>query len=154
MQRRASQQNCLLSPMPVVGGMISPTRESFCCHDDHSILPMSNRCWPPALAPSWSPKTTFMPRHAEHLNDVCRSVSSSCGSMLCRLQYSSTVTPEQGTVTVDTIYPATEKHISKHSAQNFIMVSESLPLHVRGQSCAQQLLTNVLSDGTADKCAE
>ena len=44
-------------------------------------------------------------------------------STLYRLQYSSTITPKQGTITVDTIYPATEKHISKHSAQNFVMVS-------------------------------
>lgn len=42
---------------------------------------------------------------------------------LDRLQYTSTLAPDQGAITVDTIYPASEKHISKHTSQKFLMVS-------------------------------
>ena len=56
-----------------------------------------------------------------------QSVSPSCSSLpLCHLQYASMVAPEQATITVDTIYPATEKHVSKHSTQKFVMVSMTL----------------------------
>ena len=125
MQRRATQHSTSFIPMPLLGGIISPTRGSYCFRDARSILLVSKRCWPQAQAPSWSFKTMFMPRHAEHLS---RSVLPSCSSLLGHLQYSSTVTPQQGTITIDTIYPATEKHISKHSSQNFIMVSASLDI--------------------------
>ena len=107
----------------LTGGAINPIRGSYCFRDDHSILPMSKICWPPAQAPSWIFIMMFTPRHAESFSDMRRSVSLSFGSMLCHLQYSSTITPKQGTITVDTIYPATEKHISKHTTQNFVMVS-------------------------------
>lgn len=54
-------------------------------------------------------------------------MSSSCRSLLlCHMQYASMVAPEQATITVDAIYPATEKHISKHSTQKFMMVSMTL----------------------------
>ena len=39
------------------------------------------------------------------------------------LQYTSTLAPDQGAITVDTIYPASEKHINKHTTQKFLMVS-------------------------------
>ena len=39
------------------------------------------------------------------------------------LQYTSTLAPDQGAITVDTIYPASEKHIRKHTMQKFLMVS-------------------------------
>ena len=39
------------------------------------------------------------------------------------LQYTSTLAPDQGAITVDTIYPASEKHIRKHTTQKFLMVS-------------------------------
>ncbi len=39
------------------------------------------------------------------------------------LQYTSTLAPDQGAITVDTIYPASEKHIRKHTTQTFLMVS-------------------------------
>ena len=42
------------------------------------------------------------------------------------MQCASAVTAKHGTITVDTIYPATEKHISKHSVQKFVMVSQLL----------------------------
>ncbi|KAL3145883.1 hypothetical protein ABBQ38_015253 [Trebouxia sp. C0009 RCD-2024] len=44
-------------------------------------------------------------------------------------KYASMVAPEQATITVDTIYPATEKHISKHSTQKFIMVAETAEVY-------------------------
>ena len=137
--------------------MISPTRGSFCFHDGHSNLPVSSRCWPPAPAPSWSSKMMFTPRHAEQMSDACRCVSSSCGSVLCCLQYSSTITPEQGRITVDTIYPATEKHVSKHSAQSFIMVSVSLRMPAsaseRASLYAAPANKSVLSRDTAAKAS-
>lgn len=39
------------------------------------------------------------------------------------LQYTSTLAPDQGAITVDTIYPASEKHIRKHTMQKFLMVN-------------------------------
>lgn len=45
------------------------------------------------------------------------------------LQYTSLLAPEQGAITVDTIYPATSKHISKHSTQKFFMVCETPQLY-------------------------
>lgn len=44
-------------------------------------------------------------------------------------KYISTLAPEQGAITVDTIYPATDKHISKHTTQKFVMVAESPALY-------------------------
>ena len=50
-------------------------------------------------------------------------VISALNQQLDRLQYTSTLAPDQGAITVDTIYPASEKHISKHTSQKFLMVS-------------------------------
>lgn len=44
-------------------------------------------------------------------------------------KYTSTLTPDQGAITVDTIYPASEKHIRKHTAQKFLMVTETPALY-------------------------
>ncbi|DBA68691.1 TPA: hypothetical protein ACH3X2_013485 [Trebouxia sp. C0005] len=38
-------------------------------------------------------------------------------------KYTSTLAPDQGAITVDTIYPASEKHIRKHTMQKFLMVN-------------------------------
>ena len=48
----------------------------------------------------------------------------------CYVQYASVISSEQGKITVDTIYPATDKHISKHSAQTFVMVSVTLQANI------------------------
>lgn len=32
--------------------------------------------------------------------------------------------PQHSTITIDTIYPASEKHISKHTPQSYVMVSK------------------------------
>jgi len=50
------------------------------------------------------------------------------------LQYTSKLAPEQGAIIVDTIYPASAKHVSKHTTQKFVMVSvqpgSSISTHV------------------------
>ena len=40
------------------------------------------------------------------------------------VQYTSMLAPAHGAITVDIIYPASEKHISKYSMQKFVMVSK------------------------------
>ncbi|DBB15780.1 TPA: hypothetical protein ACH3X3_003981 [Trebouxia sp. C0006] len=40
-------------------------------------------------------------------------------------KYTSMLAPAHGAITVDIIYPASEKHISKYSMQKFVMVAET-----------------------------
>ena len=48
-------------------------------------------------------------------------------------QYSATVPPEAGRINIDVTYPATEKHISKATEQDYFMVNRH-----RSQHCAKQ----------------
>ena len=88
-QWRATQHSTSFIPMPLLGGIISPTRGSYCFRDARSILLVSKRCWPQAQAPSWSFKTMFMPRHAEHLSavSVCVTVLQLIAGSLAVLKH-------------------------------------------------------------------
>ncbi|DBB03654.1 TPA: hypothetical protein ACH3X3_010981 [Trebouxia sp. C0006] len=102
------------------------------------VLSDSDRTKSMAVLGRWSAKpekaVLLLSRKPFHQSGVQAMLDSSPKSELqfrndIYAKYTSTLAPDQGAITVDTIYPASEKHIRKHTTQKFLMVTETPALY-------------------------